>query len=184
MLWLLVCLFQAAAGCYAESAEEILAKVAQTYSKADSLKLELKTNYTKSSVNRRAYETTQNENVRARKFTVSLALERPDKLRLRIRGIRFEELLRYGGLISSEEREWKTLDFKKFDYLAVSDGQTVWACVLDQPRQCTIRPVDKSHSGDLHPTMEFLIGRDRNLTHAGSTRIVKHDHLNRDGTPQ
>ena len=60
-------------------------------------------------------------------------------------------------------------------------GLTTEVLLTADDGQCTIRPVDKSHSGDLHPTMEFLIGRYRNLAHAGSARIVKHDHLNRDG---
>ena len=41
MRWLLACVFHAAAGCYAQSAEQILAIVAETYSRAGSLRLEL-----------------------------------------------------------------------------------------------------------------------------------------------
>jgi len=176
---LVVGLFQVAAACYGQSAEEILAKVAETYRDAKSMRLEL-TEATRSTTSSGRPMGSGEDKMRSRKFHVSLALERPNKLRLSIRGVHYDEMLRWGAL--RREESWKVSEFQLFDYLAISDGQTVWSCVLDQPRQYTSRPVNPAHTGDLRSTMEFLTGRYRNLSSSATgVRIVQHARLKRSG---
>jgi outer membrane lipoprotein-sorting protein len=180
MRWLMACLIPAAVGCYAQSAEEILAKVAETYKSTGSLRLELTTSDSKSHADSRFSESfPHSRNLTSRKVHAWLSLENPGKLRLRVQGSRSEELFR--GTASNREPQWKTLDFQQIDFLAVSDGRTLWQCALDAPRQYTTQPVDPSYLDDLYPAMQYLVGRYRNLDFAREPHILKRGQLRRGG---
>ena len=185
--------------CFGQSVDEILGKVAATYRDAKSLRLELTEKHKEKRV--AGYwdqRSGRPPDLLSRKFKVSLALERPDKLRLSIQGLEFQELWRYtqrydfgdyyigrrrdGLHYPTEEDNWVLKHTReKSNYLAVADGDTLWTCLVDR-RQYTQRPVNRFHTGELHSAMDFLIGRYRNFPdYAPDARIVKHAKLKRSG---
>jgi outer membrane lipoprotein-sorting protein len=175
----LVFVWAAGTGCFGQSAEQILAKVAETYRDAKSLRLELTQKHKETGGARGTVQ----ETLLSRKFNVSLALERPDKLRLSIRGLEYRELWSYIELLDSGPARGEFVvsgKWKKSNYLAVADGNTLWTSLVDR-HQYTQRPVNRSHTGEMHSTMDLLIGRYRKLDAPHVARIVKHEKLKRSG---